>query len=692
MTDTGAETGPTGPARANRLLAWARLHWPALVVALLAVLLLPQAAALPGAGLDPSWTLALEHAAREGRMFGSDFVFTYGPFGVLTTRLFDPGTFGFVLLGDLVLTGLFLVPLFWSRRPAVLLLYGIAILAAALAPLALDARVTIAFLVVFLMAVRERGRWAWLALLLLSPFLLTKFSYALAALPLLALADAYRLVMFRRIPVLTAIAFAALVLGMLATGHSLGALPGLAANVMEVISGYSSAMQSAIGGIYPLLAAFAAMLVILGLCLVALWRRGDALAVSGRRLLPVAAVILGLAWTFFVAFKMGHVRQDLHIFITWHAFVMGIAVMAAFLDGARALARRELVLTWLLMAGSLLPIAALDAVNYMKFTNPSPVAYLGQRAVDLVVRPVRTLAWLNPGHWQSMTDQRRAAEVAIAARLPVPAVGTMDVIPLDAAPVIVSAADYRPRPVPQSYSSYTPHLQALDAAHFESSASAPATLFLKIGDIDERLPTLATGPSLPVIARWYDAVGASPLGLILHRRAAPRESRSEGAGQADFALGGWVNVPPAGAGLLLARIEIGPSLVGRAIGFLAREPMLWITLRYDNGAERTFRYVPGMGRSGFVLSPMPLDPDLEDLRGAAALIERAYAPDAVRGVVAFRFSGSGLGASAFTGGHVAFERFLLAPGFTAGLPVRIAAPPPNRPGAGTSPPAPPPAG
>lgn len=650
------------------MLAWARGRWGAIAVTVAALLLLLPPAALPGAGLDPSWALALEYAAREGRQFGGDFVFTYGPFGVLTTRLFDPATYMFAILSDLVLTGLFLVPLLWSRRPIILSFYVVAILAATLAPLALDARVTVAFLVVFLMAVRDRGAWVLLAALLVSPFLLAKFSYALAALPLFALADVYRLVVFRRVPLLTAIAVAELVLGMLATGHPLGQLPGLAANIMEAISGYGGAMQSAVGGIYPLLAAFAAMLVILGACFLSLRRRGEALAVGGHRLFPVAAVLAGLVWTCFVAFKMGHVRQDLHIFVTWHAFVLTIPVIAAFLDGVRPLRRLEMAGAALLLGGSLLPIAALDAVNYMKFTSPSPVAYLRQRMVDLASRPFQTLAWLTPGQWRSMSDRRSAAEVEIAARLPVPARGTMDVIPFDVAPVIASAASYRPRPVPQSYSAYTPRLQALDAAHFENSATAPTTLFLKIGDIDERLPTLATGPSLPAIARWYDAVGNSALGLILQRRPAPRPFRITDAGRADFALGDWVNVPPAGGEIVLAGIEIGPNLLGRALGFIAREPMLFITLRYDNGQERTFRYVRGMGGTRFALSPMPLDPDLEDLRAAAALFERSYAPDAVRDVVAIRLSSDGPGASSFSGAHIVFERLALAPGFTARLP------------------------
>jgi len=660
-------------SRMAQVRQWSAGRGGVILVSLLAGLLLLPPASLPGQGLDPSWTLALEDAARQGRQFGQDFIFAYGPLGVLTTRMFDPGTWLFALLGDFVLTGLFLVPLFsWSRRPAVLFFYVVAILAATLAPLALDARIALAFLVVFLLAVRGQRGAALLGAALVCPFLLSKFSYFMIALPLFLLADVHGALRFRQLPLLTLVAVAELVLGMLLTGHSLAALPGLAANIMEVISGYGGAMQAAIGGIYPLLAAFAALLIILGLCLVAFVRRGAVLAGEGKRLVPLAILFLGLAWLLFTAFKMGHVRQDLHIFTTWHAFVLAVPVLAAFLDRAAVLQRRELIFAFLVLGGALLPIAALDAVNYLKFTNPSPFAYLRQRATDLVVRPFQTLSWLTPGQWRSMAEGRRAAEAEIAAHLPVPAQGTMDVIPFNVAPVIASAAEYRPRPLPQSYGGFTPRLQALDVAHFENSATAPATLFFQLGDIDERLPTLATGPSLPVIARWYDAVGESPLGLILRRRPAPRTVRAEPAGAADFALGDWVPVPQGGS-LIVARVEIGPNLLGRALGFLAREPMIWITLRFAGGREQTFRYIPGMGRAGFVLSPMTMNAEVPvtaspaALRASAALIERSRAPDAVADVAAVRFSSAGLGARSFGTGRIVFERLQLEPGFTAAL-------------------------
>jgi hypothetical protein len=645
------------------LKQWATRRTAAAALALFAFLLLLPPPLLPEAGLDMSWVLAAEDAAREGRMFGRDFIFTYGPFAMLSTRLYDPATYAFVIAGDFLLTALFLLPLLWSRRPLVLGLYAAAILTTAATSFSLDARVAAAFLAIFLLALRDR-RWTAVALAAsISPLLLSKFSYALIALPLFGLADGFRLLAFRRPPLLLAAAVAFMVVGMAATGHPLALLPLLAGNVWQVISGYGAAMQLEAGGIYPLLAAWAAMAALGAACA---WMMARRRAPEGW---PVAAVtLLGVAWYLFSVVKMGHVRQDLHIFNTWHGFVLLLPMVAAAFDERLPLGRWEARTLVALTALSIVPIVGLALIVLAPSVGPDRSTYVAQQARALAWRPVDTLAWLTPYRWRETTEQRRAGQAHLARMMPAGMTGTADVIPFELAPVIYSAMQYRPRPVPQSYSAYTPRLQSLDAAHFENSGSAPDILFLGIGDIDGRLPSLATGPSLLVAARWYDAVGSSPLGLVLRRRTAPRSYRAQDFPPREFALGEWVAVPAAPGALIVAGVEIEPNLLGALTGFLARDPIVHIDVRCEGGVERSFRFVPGMARLGFVLSPMKRDSNPADLRGSAAMIERGFAPDAACPVVAFRIRGDGLAVRAYGRGRVAFQAVALEPGFTRALP------------------------
>ena len=60
------------------------------ILALLAALflLLPRYFFSPiGSGLDISWAMSLHYAFRDRLVFGEDLVFTFGPLGVLATRL-----------------------------------------------------------------------------------------------------------------------------------------------------------------------------------------------------------------------------------------------------------------------------------------------------------------------------------------------------------------------------------------------------------------------------------------------------------------------------------------------------------------------------------------------------------------------------------------------------------------------------
>ncbi len=52
---------------------------------------------MPAPDLDSSWALALGYAFNHGWQFGKDIVFTYGPYGFLYGKLFDPDNYSLSL-------------------------------------------------------------------------------------------------------------------------------------------------------------------------------------------------------------------------------------------------------------------------------------------------------------------------------------------------------------------------------------------------------------------------------------------------------------------------------------------------------------------------------------------------------------------------------------------------------------------
>jgi len=59
-------------------------------------------------GLDPSWAMASDYAFHRGLKFGTDFIFTAGPYSFLHTYFFAPDTYAYVVASDVFLAALYL--------------------------------------------------------------------------------------------------------------------------------------------------------------------------------------------------------------------------------------------------------------------------------------------------------------------------------------------------------------------------------------------------------------------------------------------------------------------------------------------------------------------------------------------------------------------------------------------------------
>jgi hypothetical protein len=621
------------------------------LAALFAMLMTWRDPMYPGAGLDPSWILAAEFAARKGLVYGRDFIFTFGPYHYLVTRMFDPQTFPLLLFYD----AFAVVAVFWVaiRNRSILGLIALAV-AFVFLHVRSDSLIALSLFAVFLIALQRRDLWGFIFVVLASPLLLAKLSFILVLLPLVMLADLERAVA-RRVPYLALALLASLFAAYVAAGQPAAAVGDFVASIVQVIGGYGAAMQiEGPGREIAFAVGVIAIVVLFAAFLAALAWRGE------RRDLRPVAVVLGAIWVLFVLFKMGFVRQDGHILMFHAAAPVVLVLVWSWFDRpdrSRVFAGVFAVLFAVLLAHgfywqgyALRP--ALDA--------KVDVAVNARAAVAAVPAQLRSgLGWATGRKLPEARMNRANAEKALMRTFPASVSGSVDAIPLELSEIIASGLDYRPRPTPQSYQANTPWLQEKDRA-FLQGPRAPDTLFLRVEDIDGRLPTLSLGPSAPVIAARYDAVDSHPLGLILKRRASPRPvSVRQGAAQT-VGLDQWATLPPAPGTLVMARIEVERTLAGRLMGVLFREPVINITLRTASGREAVFRFIPGMAQLGFPVSPLP--PTFET--GAAILLDPGWAAlgEPVTGVKL-----SSKGGWAYGEARIAFDEVRVAPGFGGAL-------------------------
>jgi len=311
--DNGSEKTDDGSTT-----TWGRVA-SALAGVLTVLMLTPFNPVMPIAGVDGSWTYAMNVATAEHLRFGKDIVFTFGPWASVYTRAYYPATDGLMMGGSLLIAIAFfmgLLALVAPRRRPLLLLAPL-VLALVWSPWWNGWRDAVLLLVPLLlpfvvMRGGQRGR----------PFVATVCIVAAASaiLPLVkgnislmvAVATAIALVLsWRSSPriavMIVVVQLLTLVAAWWIAGQRLVDLPGYFLAQAPIISGYTDAMS--VGGRWFGLVVFTVLgAVLLGIA-----------ALCGRRqhwYIPVLVAVY-----LFITFKSGFVRQDEH-----HALVSAAAL------------------------------------------------------------------------------------------------------------------------------------------------------------------------------------------------------------------------------------------------------------------------------------------------------------------------------------------------------------------------------
>src|SRR5258708_8614995 len=79
--------------------------------------------------------------------------------------------------------------------------------------------------------------------------------------------------------------------------------------------------------------------------------------------------------------------------------------------------------------------------------------------------------------------------------------------------------------------------------------------------------------------------GPRGLGVIGEGRGAARRASQQAIGETELHLDQWVTIPQPETGLVLARVTLPHTWLGRIATFLYREPLLLITVRSGSRSE-----------------------------------------------------------------------------------------------------------
>jgi hypothetical protein len=591
-----------GPLRRS-LAAAAEGRWTNLWIALvLAALSWPVALVSTPSDLDASWEAALYLAVQRHLHFGSDIVFTYGPLGFATIPWpwFGPLTLVALAIAAGLQVAICAVAIQGARRvlpfvPAVVVAYVAARLFTAFRPpeamLAVAVALSLAALLRRDAAPWGRLPWWWLAIaagVIGSLAALGKISdgvFVAGTLAITAVGLAGPRVKAAGLVIVGAVA--GFLVAWLVTGQGLGDIVGFVRGSVEIVRGYSEAMAAPGAANEWYIVAYLA-----GVAIVAWWSWPAAASLPlGRR---IAVVLVG-ALAAFAFFKIGVVRWGV-------GYALGAVLLVAFATAQRPRGAAVFVLGSAVLC---LPLLAVSGESPASLLSPlRSLGWLGTEA-GTVVQPwtwaaeeartaadFRTLMGVDPGLIAGLNGE------------------TVSIDPWDTG-VIVGWPDltWRPVPVFQSYSAYTPYLDQLNATVLAGpdaptrilrrSRPGPATPLAGPPTIDQRDGWFEAPEAMLQTFCRYDEVAAAAdwevLGLT-SRRCGTEQS----IGTVVARTGQAVAVPPSPDpnDIVIVRI-LGIGTLRDALLTAAVKAPIW---RIALDGKAPYRLVPGTAGDGLLLA------------------------------------------------------------------------------------------
>lgn len=550
----------------------------------------------PTMELDPSWRMAIGRFFMEGRQFGTEVVFTYGPLGWAMGKTYWGSHWGALIGWHVVQALVFTGIIFWHAYRlhgyarvfflTFFFLFGVSYQ---------DAihQIIMAFAGLELIR-RSEARWHWssLALLILLVTLsLVKFTNLLLGFFLVLLAGALGLWKTRRAAALITpgVFLVLFIAGWAACGQNPLNLPAYFRSSWEISQGYQDVMGLSCppGQLYRGLALASLIVAYLGLNLLTSPDRVRA----GVSTLGVLA-LLYLNW------KHGYIRADGHqIGFFYIVLTVVVASPIIFDDVSRLrwLRRSLLTVTGMLavVSGDLvLPGLARGTLdNFQRTFNYHAGFFLGWNHGRKVYE----------GKWQAErnnADLRKTKEIV--------GKGSVDVLGYEQAIALFNGLNYHPRPVFQGYSAYTPYLARLNRDYYTSDR-APEFVLFKLQTLDGRLAMMDDPHVLRLLVQRYNYL-ASEQGFTLWQRkpgtfdAAAFEPKPLRTTTVKF--GESVDLADLADQPIWAEVNYRFNLLGRLRRFLFRPPVVFLHITDEQGANSVHRLPQPIGAAGFMLNPV----------------------------------------------------------------------------------------
>jgi hypothetical protein len=548
----------------------------------------------PAVELDASWRMAFGYFFQQKFQFGRDIVFNYGPLGFVMGKTYSGLQYTALLLSQLAvgLVGAGLI-LHEGRRMQGLSRWAFFLGLFFFGITYEDALQMLMIALIGFQLLRGESKPAGTAGLALALAVLgvVKFTnLMLAALIVVAVvALAFWRGRRREGWLIAAFFGGGFLLTWIACGQNPLNLPAYFRGSWEISQGYNDTMGISTPW-SPLWKAFVVLGVIGGYLLLHLRLNPDK-----PRALANVTVMAGFI---FLNWKHGFVRADGHMIGFFFCALLPLTAYPALLGDPPRFRRLHYVF---FLAAGIMTLSGIESALF--HTTRSCAAIIEDKIWTNLGRT------FNPAETRhNYRDQLSQARDQVNLETCRPIVGraSLDVLGFEQAVALFNDFNYRPRPIFQSYSVFTPYLGRLNGSYYESDA-APEYVLLKIQAIDGRMPMMDDSEVWRLFPHRYDFVQAERGFQLWRRQPGPFDPATVAPTPllaTDLANGQNLPLDAYAGKQLWARIELKQSLIGKLHAFLYKPPRVLLVVKDAKGIESEFQLSLPMGRTGFILSPV----------------------------------------------------------------------------------------
>jgi hypothetical protein len=549
--------------------------------------------------LDSSWRQALGKFLMEGRQFGTEVVFTYGPLGFAMGKTYWGDHWSLLIIWHAVQAVVFSAIVYWhayrltgySRLFCFLFffLFGLGYQDAM--------HMSIIALVGLELIRRSSQPWRWSSVLLLAVLVilsLVKFTNLLLGFFLVLLAGGLELWKVRRLPSLRlpAVFLGLFLAGWMLCGQHLGTLPGYFRSSLDISQGFQDAMGLPCPApqLYFGLSVAGLMLAYLAVNF----------ATSLDRLRNLALTVGALAYLY-LNWKHGFIRADGHQLGFYYAALTIVVTAPILLEDA---ARLGLLKRLILITAGIVTLFGMEAVlpgivrgclgaTQMKF-NENVTFALGKSYTQAIYE-----GKLEAG--RNNIDLRKTK--ATVGR------STLDVLGFEQAVALYNQFNYQPRPVFQGYLAFSPYLSKLNHDYYASDR-APEFVLFKLQTLDGRLATMDDPQVLQILTQRYTYLYSEQGFALWQRKPGPFDPAAfapQPIRTGTYRLGEKISLADLADRNVWVQIDYNFSLLGKLRRFLFRPVLVQLHIVDDQGVETAFRLPRPIGQAGFMLSPVVND-------------------------------------------------------------------------------------